>query len=228
MFLSIVVATLTAAAPLPACDPMAGTPPGRPAPSTRPAVPATTVDSSLVALYERGITYSSFLDAARARREHWQRNSTSAVVPADALAAAQALPGRYRLLVVAVDGCSDSVNTIPFLAKLVELVPHIGLRVVSSDEARSVMESHRTPDGRAATPTVVVLDEAGNDVGCWVERPALLQAKAIEMRAAGLSEQFGREKQAWYDGDAGASTIREVVAVLQAAAAGTPRCDAPR
>ena len=86
----------------------------------------------------------------------------------------------------------------------------------------------RTPAGRPATPTVVILDGAGNDVGCWVERPAALQAKAVEARAAGTLEDFGRNKQLWYDTDAGASTIREVVAVLKAAATASPRCDAPR
>ncbi|UCC24022.1 MAG: hypothetical protein JSU98_09805 [Gemmatimonadales bacterium] len=26
-------------------------------------------------------------------------------------------------------------------------------------------------DGRPATPTVVILDEDGEEVGCWIERP---------------------------------------------------------
>lgn len=239
MFVSFVVATLTAFAPTPSCDGPVAAPftaaaaaaargtqatAADASPERRAPVADVVADSSLVSLYASGVDYPTFLAAARARRDHWLRNSEGAVVPADALAAARALPGRFRLLVTAVDGCSDSVNTIPFLAKLVEQVPQLAMRVVSPDAGRAVMESHRTPDGRAATPTVVVLDEAGNDVGCWVERPSLLQAKAIEMRAAGTIEQFGREKQGWYDADAGASTIREVVAVLQAAASGTPRC----
>lgn len=72
----------------------------------------------------------------------------------------------------------------------------------------------------------MVLDEAGREVGCWVERPSVLQANALRARSEGTLSAFQRDKQAWYDADAGASTIREVVAVLQAAAAGTPRCDA--
>jgi hypothetical protein len=100
------------------------------------------------------------------------------------------------------------------------------MRIVSSSVATAQMESHRTPDGRPATPTVLVLDESGNEVGCWIERPAKLQALAIELRTAGRIEEFQRDKQGWYDRDAGASTVREVVEVLAAAESGGVRCDA--
>lgn len=184
------------------------------------------VDSTLVALYASGVDYRTFLGAAKARRAQWESVTAKAVVPLDALAAARAVPGRYRLLVVALDGCSDSVNTIPYLAGLVEQVPSLEMRVVLPGPGAPIMEAHRTPDGRPATPTLVVLDEAGREVGCWVERPSVLQTNAIRARSEGTLEVFQRDKQAWYDTDAGASTIREVVAVLQAAGAGTPRCDA--
>jgi hypothetical protein len=185
---------------------------------------ATAPDSTLAALFESGVDYATFLADARSRKAMWQKHWDEGQVPADVLDQARALPGTWRLLVVAVDGCSDSVNTIPYLARLSAMVPTIQLRIVSPSAGRAVQEAHRTPDGRAATPTVVVLDDAGRDVGCWVERPKALQDAAIKARAEGTLDAFARDKQAWYDTDAGASTLREVVAVLAAAAAGTPRC----
>jgi hypothetical protein len=131
-----------------------------------------------------------------------------------------------RVLVVAIDGCSDSANSIPFVAKLVALAPSVSLRIVKPDAGKAVMEAHRTPDGRAATPTVVVLDAAGNAVGCWVERPAVLQQMAIDARAAGTLDAYANNKQAWYDADQGASASREVAAVLRGAAMGAPVCSA--
>lgn len=217
MFVPLLLASFALAAPLPACE-VSGT----------AVPPAVSADSTLEALYASGVDYRTFLANARARREQWVRHTERAVVPADALVAARALPGRWRILVAAVDGCSDSVNTIPYLAALAAQVPSLELRIVLPGPGQRVMESHRTPDGRAATPTVVILDATGADVGCWVERPATLQAMAIAARAAGTIDDFSRDKQQWYDADAGASTVREVLAVLQAAAAGTPRCDAPR
>lgn len=181
-------------------------------------------DSSLAALYESGDDFTTFLAKAVARRAMWVKHWEESQVPADALAAAQAIPGRWRILVSAVDGCSDSVNTIPYLARLVTLVPSLEMRIVLPGPGRVIMEAHRTPDGRPATPTVVILDAEGKDVGCWVERPFELQEAALKARAAGTIDDFQRNKQQWYDADAGASTIREVVAVIAAAAAGTPRC----
>jgi hypothetical protein len=215
----MVLALVAAAAPLPAC----ASPDGA---AVAGAVPA--VDSTLAALYASGQDYGTFLAEAKARRELWVTHTERAVVPADVLETTRALMGKWRILVVAVDSCSDSANTIPYLAKLVALVPSLEMRIVQPGPGKPVMEAHRTPDGRAATPTVVILDPAGKEVGCWVERPSSLQRLAVEARAAGTLDAFARDKQKWYDADAGLSTIREVAAVLAAAAAGSPRCDAPR
>lgn len=187
---------------------------------------SAVADSALLRLYESGTPWDGFLSAARARREMWLRHATEGVVPADAVTRARALPGRWRLLVVAVDSCSDSVNTIPFIARLVASVPQLEMRVITPQAGRALMEARRTPDGRAATPTVVILNDAGDEVGCWIERPAALQALAIEARAGGGTDAFVARKAAWYEADAGASTISEIVAVLERAAAGARGCDA--
>lgn len=225
MLVPLVLTLLAAATPLPACDLQAAAVTGRPASAVTSAAPR---DSTLAALYASGQDYRTFLAEAKQRREMWVRHSEQAVVAPDVLATARGLMGKWRILVVAVDGCSDSANTIPYIAKLVELVPSLEMRIVAPGPGTAVMEAHRTPDGRAATPTLVVLDTDGNDIGCLVERPSALQQLAVNARAAGTIDAFARDKQKWYDADAGASVVREMVAVLQAAATGTPRCDAPR
>lgn len=221
MLVPIVLSLLTAVTPLPVCDV-----PADPSVVAPTLAPSSRRDSTLAALYASGQDYRTFLAEAKARREMWVRNTEQAVIPADVLATARSLMGKWRILVVAVDGCSDSVNTIPYIAKLVELVPSLEMRVVLPGPGAPVMESHRTIDGRAATPTLVVLDAAGNDVGCLVERPFALQKLIQTARTEGTLESF--QKQKWYDADAGASVVRDMVTVLQAAATGSPSCDAPR
>lgn len=220
LILPILFAALTVSSGAELCE---STPTSRGA-GTRPAPVAAPADTSLAALYATGETFERFLAKAAARRAMWVRNWEQAVIPADLLAMARAVPGVWRILVSAVDGCSDSVNTIPYLARLVALVPALEMRIVQPGPGRVIMEAHRTPDGRPATPTVVILDAEGRDVGCWVERPAALQELALKARAAGTIDDFQRNKQRWYDADAGASTVREVVEVLVAAAAGDARC----
>jgi hypothetical protein len=198
-----------------------------PAPSAATVVALARADSALEALYNQGVPFSEFLENARARRDQWKRNYADARVPDDALGLAIATPGRWRLLVIAVDGCSDSVNTIPILAMLDSLVSTIDLRIITPDVGRGLQEARRTPDGRAATPTVILIDEHGADAGCFIERPSELVRKGAEARASGTYDVFLTGKQAWYTADAGHSTVREVVALMVAAAEGRPQCGTP-
>lgn len=219
LVLSVVSASPIPAAPsgLHACEAVAAT--------AAPA-PVAAVDSTLLALYEAGQPWTEFLADVDARRAQWLENAAKPLAPADAVARARALPGRWRLLVIAIDTCSDSVNTIPFLAQLVAQVPQLDMRVISPTQGRALMEARRTPDGRPATPTVIVLDANGAEAGCWIERPAALQAIAMAANAGGGSPAFASQKAAWYATDGGASTVAEVVAVLEKAAAGARGCDA--
>ncbi len=211
--LNPLVAALFAVAPLPPCAPSAGP-------------PAVRADSTLVALYESGQPFDVFLAEVKERRATWLGWSETGEIPAEILADVAGLAVKLRVLVVAIDGCSDSANSVPWIARLVAGNPSIELRIVKPDAGKAAMEAHRTPDGRAATPTVIVLDEAGNNAGCWVERPAVLQQMAIDARAAGTLEEYQRTKQAWYDEDQGVSILREVAAVLRGAGSGTPVCSA--
>ena len=80
-------------------------------------------DRPLEALFRSGASFDVFLREATARKALWDANWSRAAVPEDLLARAMRTGGPWRFLVVAVDGCSDSVSTIPYLAKLVGMVP---------------------------------------------------------------------------------------------------------
>lgn len=176
---------------------------------------------SLEVVYQRGKTYQAFLAAADSRREMWLRNSAKGKVDAEALRLGRSLGAGWRLLVVLEDACGDSANTIPYVASLVDsLGGAVEMRLVTSTEGRWIMERHRTWDGRAATPTVVLLAPEGTMAGCWVERPGPL-ATWERAESSKLSQQeFVRQKFAWYDRDGGAATQREVVAMIARAGPG--------
>lgn len=215
MLLSPVLALALAAAPI-ACDGGA-------------AVPAAArshrfVQDSLAALYDRGVAWAAFLEGVRARRQTWLDNYASASVDAAQGGRLAQIPGRWRFLVVAVDACGDSANTIPYLARLVEASERLELRVVSPADGAWVMEAHPTEDGRPATPTVVLLDESGAERGCWVERPYALRAVLREQRAGTIPGSFTEVITAWRRDDQGRSTVEDMIALLEAAAAGAVRC----
>ena len=182
------------------------------------AAPADSLDR----LFDRGRTYQAFLESANARRETWLENTKAASLDPAVLARGRAVGGEWRLLVVAEDWCGDSANTIPYVARLIDSIPSVALRIVNSTDGRWVMERYRTPDGRAATPTVVLLNGAGDPVGCFIERPAALRKALAERGDKGTMPVLTE----WRKHDAGHSTMLEIVELLEAAAQGTGRCTA--
>lgn len=190
-----------------------------------PPAPVPADPEAYRELWESGRTWDAFLAEAESRRELWLRNwATSEGIDEAVIERARAVGGTWHVLAVAIDACSDSVSTIPFLARLAELVEGLELRIVDSDAGRWVMEEHPTPDGRAATPTVVLLGPEFDVSGCFIERPTTLQTRILE-NPEGLGQREIHDfKMGWYEQDRGASTVGEFVDILEAAASGAARC----
>jgi hypothetical protein len=172
-------------------------------------------DVNYAALYAQGITFAEFLDQVRARREEWRTHYNEATVSAELMTRMRALPERRRILVVAADYCLDSTNTIPYIVRLVDGAPErLQLRMLDTTRGRPIMEAHRTPDGRAATPVVVVLDENGRLLGAWVERPSSTQTWFLEQQKVMMQKPLHDQLEAWYAGDAGKTTVAEIADLL--------------
>lgn len=190
--------------------------------STLCVVPLTAPSAdTLQEIWERGVPFAEFLAAAKARRETWRDNYASGRLEEEIAGRARSLAGTWRLLVVAEDACGDSANTIPYIATLVDSAAgRIEMRVISSKVGRGILEAHRTADGRAATPTIILLDDSWREVGCWVERPAQLARKVSEETARLGEREAVERKYAWYREDRGRTTLREVLAMIESAASG--------
>ncbi|MBI3790730.1 MAG: thioredoxin family protein [Gemmatimonadetes bacterium] len=188
------------------------------------APPAAVTDSTPADLFAGGMTFGDFVGRMGGRKDEWLKRNDWGRIPDEAAQRLRAIATPLRILVVAEEGCSDSMNSIPYLVRLVALAPDIQLRVVNSSTGRSIMEAHRTPDGRAATPTVVVLDAKGTTVACWIERPATLRQWMKTPKDSLPSDQRFGGRLAWYEHDKGASAMAEWVPMLEAAAAGRTSC----
>lgn len=179
-----------------------------------PASPAAQAPD-YTALFERGLTYEAFFDQITSRRETWIATEAAAEVPADVAARARALPRAWRILAVTEDRCSDSAASLPYVAKLAAAAPErLSLRIVNSRDGRSVMEAHRTPNGRAATPTLIFISGDG-EVRAWIERPGTLVAWINEQEARDPKFRLLAGKTKWYAEDAGRSTLADILALLE-------------
>lgn len=177
---------------------------------------ATPEPATLQQMYDAGADFDTFLARAESRKALWNANWDKSDPADEFVDRARALAGNYRLLAVAVDSCSDSVNTIPYIARLAAQVDGLDLQIVDSDQGALLMELYRTPDDRGATPTVVILNEDYEVVGTWVERPSPLQDWWVSHPEIRISEK-ARRKQGWYDWDEGYTTYAEIVGLLEVA-----------
>lgn len=167
------------------------------------------------ALFERGVTFEAFMEGVSERRESWRENIATAAVP-DALAArARALTHTWRVLAVAEARCSDSAASLPYVAKLAAAAPgKLSLRIIDSRAGRAIMEAHRTPDGRAATPTLILIRDDG-ETRAWIERPGALVEMLAEAKKANPRVDVLATKTKWYAEDAGRSTLGDIIALLE-------------
>ena len=93
----------------------------------------------------------------------------------------------------------------------------LALRGVDSTAGRPVQDAHRTPDGRGrgATPTVIVLDESGQVLGAWVERPSTAQRWFLEQQKSTMQKPLHEQLLQWYEEDGGRSALAEIAAILE-------------
>ncbi len=181
-----------------------------------PAPTATISSVLLEALYAKGRPYDAFVAAGGERRKQfWIDNHASADVPPELVARLEAVPGEWRLLAVAEVWCADSANSVPYLARLADASRNLHLRVVDSTVGRTVLETHRTPDGRAATPVVLVLDDTGQEIGALIERPAEIQSVYMQKHTSVSADAIHDEIVAWYDKDRGQTALRTIVEIIE-------------
>lgn len=164
-------------------------------------------------VYRNGKSWEQFLGEVSAQRELWQKVDSDASVPPELIERVSSSGNGLSILVVAEDWCPDSVFTVPYVARLASSAG-VPLRVVDGKAGAALTAVHRTPDGRTATPTIVVLRN-GRDAGAWVERPAELQNMFLSMSTNPENAKRFSQRRAWYESDRGLSALREIVALIE-------------
>jgi hypothetical protein len=150
----------------------------------------------------------------------WEGVYRTARIPEWAIAAVPAGTQR-KLLVIAEDWCGDASNTVPILAKLVDAVPELELRIILRDQNSAVMDRYLT-NGSRSIPIVIALDQEFREVGHWGPRPGVLQAWVMANITTMPKAELYPLARKWYARDSGESTLREVLEATYGAPAGRP------
>jgi hypothetical protein len=172
------------------------------------------MDLDFPSLWQQALPFEEFVRASRANCELWSGVYRLSDTPPWARADAARAGTAIRLLVLAEDWCGDGANTVPHLAKLADQVPGLELRILRRDEHPDVMDCYLTGTARSI-PIVIVLDGEFREVGHWGPRPHQLQQWVTEVRRANSTVHLYPQIRRWYAQDKGASTLREVLELLQ-------------
>ena len=173
---------------------------------------ASAGQSGVERLFDSGATWDEFVTTITAQRDVWKMTSARAHVSADAIERFRRISTGLRFLVVAEDWCFDSAQVVPYVVALAKSAA-VPLRIVDRQRGDALMKRHPTPDGRPATPTIVVL-RGPEERGGWTERPAVMQRWFLSMATDAESATQFTNRQAWYEADQGRTTIGELIALV--------------
>lgn len=166
--------------------------------------------------YRAGRTFDEFLAAVEANRELWHAMASRARIDPDLTARLRTIPGEWRLLILADDWCGDAVNILPVVARLVEDVAAVDIRIVGREEIEGLMDRHLT-DGSRSIPVIVLLDHTFSCRGWWGPRPAGLQAWFQEEGRYLPKPDRYRELRRRYARDRGAAIATEITDLIETA-----------
>jgi acyl-homoserine lactone acylase PvdQ len=134
-----------------------------------PASPAAAGDS-LRLVWEQAQGWDAFREAAHTRAAMWSQNWERAAVPEALGHRAHAVAGDWRLLVIAEPGCSDSLGSLPWIARLAADAPGLDLRIanatsITGADTRRKLDWYAEDEGRETLREIVeVLEAATGDV----------------------------------------------------------------
>jgi len=119
--------------------------------------------------FAQGMTVLEYVAQMRTNREVFARLLTETPVRPEDRDALAGLGRKIKILVITEDWCPDSLRTIPALARLVDGLPHVEMRLFLRDANPDVMDQYLKRGQFRAIPVFAVFDEEMNEVGRMIE-----------------------------------------------------------
>jgi thioredoxin family protein len=177
----------------------------------------TCVVAEAPALPERfaeGASFEELLARPKENSAMWDALYKKAVISPDVAARLRNLRGRWHFLVLNEDWCGDSVNILPYVARLADAHPGIELRILGRDKNPDLMNTHLTGSSRSI-PVVIVYDEDFDEIDWWGPRPRELQKWVLTEGLALPKPDRYRHIRTWYARDRGASIVSEILSIIE-------------
>ena len=165
--------------------------------------------------FAAGSTFEELLSRSKGNSDLWNSIYRRAALDEDAVRRARAIQHRFHFLVLNEDWCGDSVNILPYVARLAEASDHLEMRILSRDKNLDLMSAHLTGGKSRSIPIVIVYDSLFNERGWWGPRPAPLQRWLLAEGLALPKPDRYPLIRAWYARDKGRTIVSELLSIVE-------------
>src|SRR5437870_3580119 len=124
--------------------------------------------------FASGLTYQGYKAQMEKNRERFEKFERENALTEEDVAPFRTLPHRVPTVVLTEDWCSDAVATLPLVADLARRSGKLDLRFFYRDQNLDLMDAHLNRLKFRSIPTLIFYDQGWNEIGAWLEKPALI------------------------------------------------------
>ena len=155
--------------------------------------------------FKQGMTFQQYLDQMGTNKEKFaQFLEEIKIRPEDREGLRKKLAGKkVNVLVITEDWCGDALYNVPVLARLVEGLGDVEVRVFLRDQNPDLMDQYLNQGTYRSIPVFAFFDENMNEIARFIERPPkvteIIEQKMLEMRRALRAQHLEEWRQAVVD-----------------------------
>ncbi len=154
--------------------------------------------------FQQGMSFQQYLDQMGTNKEKFVQSLQEIKIRPEDREALKKLGGKkLNVLVITEDWCGDALYNFPVLARLVEGLPHVEMRVFLRDQNPDLMDQYLNQGIYRSIPVCAFFDENMNEIARFIERPPkvteVIEQKMLEVRRALRAEHVAEWRQAVVD-----------------------------
>jgi len=132
--------------------------------------------------FAEGLTYEGYKAQMTRNRERFEANEQTVELSSDDLAFFTRLAQPLHVVVLAEDWCGDVIANLPVLGRLAVESGKLDIRIFLRDQTPDIMDQYLKEGKYRSIPVFVFFDQAFEELGHWIERPASVTEQQAQFR----------------------------------------------
>lgn len=133
--------------------------------------------------FEQGLTYTEYKSQMTRNLDRLENTEKTVELAAEDVAFFAQLPQPLHVLGIVEEWCGDVLNNLPVVARLADESGKLDLRLFLRDQNLDLIDQYLNQGQFRSIPVFVLFDQNFNELGHWIERPALLNELLAKLRA---------------------------------------------